>query len=249
MNNKIFYPNLPQNRINHCLIGSKYSEEIKELTELNIKCLQLKENHLLDEEINSHADILSFNFGNGKILLNKASIGESDLKKLGFEIIETDIIKSPYPDDISLNAALIKNKIVCNSKFVAEEILHFARENGIEVINTKQGYSRCSLCIVKENAVITEDSSLAYLLKKCQFDVLQINPGHIYLSDKHYGFIGGASAKLSKTEIYFSGDLKSHPDYCSIIQFLSKYNVNPIFSTERRLRDFGGIVSLTESVI
>ena len=126
------------------------------------------------------------------------------------------------------------------------EIIDFANSNNIEIINTKQGYSKCNLCIVNENTVITEDKGLACLLKNCQYNVLLISSGDVYLSDAHCGFLGGASCKVSPDKMYFSGDLSKHRDYESIINFLKLYNVKPIYNKSRKLTDFGGIIQLTE---
>ena len=240
---------LPKGAVKHCLIGSKYIEEINELKELDIECLTLNPNPLLEDEINNHADILSFNFGNGQVLLNNGSIGEAELKKIGIEtVFYNSKISSPYPNDIPLNVAFIGSQIICNRIFTAKEIIDFANRNNIEIINTKQGYSKCNLCVVNENAIITEDKGLARLLKNYQFDVLLISSGYIYLSDSHYGFLGGASCKVSSDKMYFSGDLSSHRDYESIINFLDLYNVKPIYNKSRRLTDFGGIIQLTEKI-
>ena len=76
-------PNLPQNKVKHSLIGSKYIEEIAELQSLHVVCLPLTENIALEQEINSHADILCCNIGNGEILINDGSIGEGQLEKIG----------------------------------------------------------------------------------------------------------------------------------------------------------------------
>ena len=249
MINLIKTPCLPNGTVKHCLIGRKYSDEIKELVELGIECLTLNSNSLLEEEISNHADILSFNFGNGQVLLNTGSIGEDELKKIGLNpIFYNKEIRSPYPNDIPLNVAYTGKHIICNSNYAAKEILNFADKNNIEIINTKQGYSKCNLCIVSDNAVITEDKGLACLLKNYQYNVLLISCGDIYLSDAHYGFLGGASCKISRDKMYFSGDLSSHRDYESIISFLDLYNVKPIYNKSRRLTDFGGIIQLTEKI-
>ena len=240
---------LPKGAVTHCLIGSKYIEEINELNELGIECLTLNANPLLEEEINSHADILAFNFGNGQVLLNNGSIGENELKKIGIEpVIYDNKISSPYPNDIPLNVAFTGKHIISNSTYTAKEIIDFAHKNNIEIINTKQGYSKCNLCIVDENAVITEDKVLACLLKNYQFDVLLISSGDIFLSHTHYGFLGGASCKIAPDKMYFSGDLSRHRDYESVINFLELYNVKPIYNKSRKLTDFGGIIQLTEKI-
>jgi len=240
-------PCLPKNAVKHCLIGEKYTEEINELNELGVECLALNKNTLLDDEINNHADILSFNFGNGQAILNKGSIGEEELKNIGIQpVFYSFEVSSPYPNDIPLNVAFTGKNIIGNSKFTAKEIIDFAHSNNIEIINTKQGYSKCNLCIVSNNAVITEDEGLAHLLKIYQYNVLLISSGDIILSESHYGFLGGASCKISSDKMYFSGDLSRHKDYKRIIDFLELYNVEPIYNKTRKLTDFGGITQLTE---
>lgn len=249
MNRIIKIPCLPENNVKHCLIGERYTEEISELKELGIECITLKKNNLLDDEISCHADILAFNFGNGQVLLNRGIIGESELNKIGLEpIVSRAESSSPYPDDIPLNVAFTGKYIVCNSIYTAREIIGFAKQNNVEIINTRQGYSKCNLCIVSKDSVITEDKGLASLLKNYQFNVLLISSGDIYLSDAHYGFLGGASCKISQNKMYFSGNLERHRDYKAIVNFLKLYNVEPIYNKSRKLTDFGGIVQLTEEI-
>jgi len=242
-------PNLPNGKTKHCLIGKKYTDEIKELTELGIECIKVNENPLLTEEINSHADILCFNYGNGQVEASNGAVGEDKLKKLGISCLLYDsVISLPYPYDIPLNVAYIESSIICNTKHTSKSIIDFANQKKLTVIDTKQGYARCNLCIVDKKAVITEDDGLASLLKKYQFDVLQIASGDVYLSKEHYGFLGGASCKLSKEEIYFSGNIEHHRDYEEIIKFLNKYHIKPIYNKNRNLRDFGGVIQLTEEI-
>lgn len=248
MYKRLSKPNLPQKTIKHCLIGEKYTTEIEELTALGVKCLTLKANKCLDDEINCHADILAFNFGNGKIVANIASIGEDELKKIGITAVFEDNITSPYPKDILLNSAFINNKIICNTSVTSKKIIDFAEENNIELINIKQGYSKCNICVVSDNAVITEDDGIASLLNFYQIDVLKISKGDIFLSDVHYGFLGGASGKLSKDKIYFSGDISQHRDYLQIVEFLNKHHIESVYNKSRKLRDFGGFIALTEEI-
>lgn len=237
-------PVLPDKIVRKCLIGAEYIDEINELTESGIECITLSEAASLNEEINSHADILCFNCGNNDIIVNAEIAGELNEKIKDFNVIKCSKIKSPYPDDIKLNAALIGNRIICNTNYVGDEIKSFAKTHNIELIHTNQGYAKCSLCVVNENAVITEDDGLAYLLKNYQFDILKITPGYIHLSEKHYGFIGGASGKISCNKMYFSGALNEHPDYNAICDFLNKYSVEPVFNKNRKLSDFGGFIPL-----
>ena len=227
-----------------CLIGSKYTEEIKELNDLGIETILLPLNKNLDEEINNHADILSFKLNNDKLIIDSNAVGEINSKLKEYECIACCNISSPYPADVKLNIAKIGNRIICNTKYVSEIVMQYAEKNNQEIVHTAQGYTKCSLCILSDNAVITEDVSLSSLLKKYQIDVLTIKPGYVTLSDKHFGFIGGAACMISDKEMYFSGNISLHPDYCKIIEFLNKYGVKPVFNKNRVLRDFGGLIML-----
>ena len=227
-----------------CIIGSKYIDEINELTSLGIECITINASPDLEKEINSHADILCCRASDNIIFADNSIAGELSKKIKDYSIIPVNDIKSPYPGDVKLNVAFLGNNIICNSKYIAKEISDFCNLNNIQIIKTKQGYTKCNLCVLNEKAVITEDNGLAYLLKNYQFNVLKIQPGFVHLSDKHYGFIGGASGKVSEHQMYFSGDLRKHPDYEEILSFLNKYNIKPVFNKNRQLNDFGGFIPL-----
>lgn len=226
------------------IIGSEYVDEINELKELGCQIITFNGTSELEAEINQHADINVFNCGNGDLIVNSDIIGEIEPFLADFSLIPCKGIKSPYPDDIKLNCALIGKYLLCNTKYVADEIRSFCEQNDIRFLHTNQGYSKCSVCVLNDNAVITENDTIASLLKNYQIDVLLIKGGYVCLSDKHHGFIGGASGMINESTVYFSGDISAHPDYDSIIKFLDKYNIKPVFNKSRKLSDFGGFIKL-----
>lgn len=226
------------------IVGEKYTEEIKELRDLGYKLITFSPPENLSEEISSHADINVFGFCDGTLFINESIKDETGESEGSFGRVYVNGISSPYPNDIKLNCALIGRNLLCNTKYVAKEILQYAEDNNIRIIHTNQGYSKCSVCVVSDNAVITEDDGIAYLLKNYQIEVLKITKGNVYLSDDHYGFIGGASGMLNDTELYFSGDISSHPDYDKILEFLNKHHIKPVFNKNRRLNDFGGFIKI-----
>ncbi len=237
-------PILPETRIKACIIGEGNYNEINELTDLGIKCITFSKSSVLDNEISGHADIIIFNCGNGNILAQSSVAGELQSKLTNYNVIPVNGIQSPYPKDIGLNALFDGRRLFCNSKYVNEELKSFCIENNIEIIHTNQGYTKCSVCAVSNNAIITEDDGLASLLKNYQFDVLKLKKGFVGLSDRHYGFIGGAAAKISDTELYLSGDISSHLDYVEFKEFCNKYGISLIYNKNRPLNDFGGIISV-----
>lgn len=241
-------PNLPDGKVVHCLVGAVYNDVIAELKNLGITPISVGGSEKLEEEIRFHADINACCLSNGRLLLNDDIAGEFNNNLLNLRVETVRNINSPYPYDVRLNALFLGERIICNPKTVSSEILLFANENDYEIIPTKQGYSRCAICVVNKNAIITEDSGLTSLLKNYQIDVLSVSQGNVFLSKSHCGFLGGASGKVDKDKIYFNGNLEKHKNYNEIKSFLYNYNVEPVFNSARPLADFGGLIPLTESL-
>ena len=243
-------PNLPQNKICHCVISENATEAIKFLNDLGIKTLLTEKSVKLDDEIAFHSDTQFLYCGKKTALIapNQVSLG-ANIERLGcrVEVAEFEPF-SPYPDDILLNQTFLNELFVGNLKFASEKALNFAKTNKMMLLNTKQGYSKCSICIINEKAIITEDNGMATLLKNSQVEVLKIKPDYIQLSDKHSGFLGGASGKISKNEIFFNGNIEEHPDFKVISDFLNRHNVKPVYDKSYKLTDIGSIIPITEKI-
>lgn len=241
-------PHLPKSRVTTLVIGEKYKKTAEYLNALGIKTLTLSENAHLDSEISCHADMLTLHLGENNFVLDAGQkILAEHLTECGANVILQKGIGSPYPNDTILNKLILKGKIYGNFKHTNISNTAFLPEN-TEKINVNQGYTKCSVCVVSENAVICDDKGIANLLKKSQIDVLEIEKGNIYLSDTHCGFIGGASFKISENLMYFDGNLQEHKNFKEITDFLKKYRVEPVFDASRRLSDIGGAVLLTEQL-
>ena len=115
----------------------------------------------------------------------------------------------------------------------------------IKRVSVRQGYSKCSILPVSESAVITDDESVYNSLKN-HVDVLLISKGDVDLAGHEYGFIGGASAKISNDEIFFFGNIEAHRNYNKIHEFLKKHGCTMIYDKNLLLTDFGGLVTLVE---
>ena len=129
---------------------------------------------------------------------------------------------------------------------ISKEILKFAETNNLIIVNTNQGYSRCSVCVVNENAIITDDKSIFTAAQFFFNDVLFISKGSIKLDGYDCGFIGGCCGKIDKYKLAFNGAIESHKDYKKIIDFLSRNSIECIELNQNRLTDIGGILPLIE---
>lgn len=112
----------------------------------------------------------------------------------------------------------------------------------------KQGYSKCSICVLSENAIITSDNVIHKRAVANGIDSLLISQGFIDLPGFDYGFIGGASFKISKNKIAFTGHLDKHPDKERIFSFLSLHNIKPVYITEKAVFDIGSGIQIVEKI-
>ncbi len=238
-------PNLPQGKVSLAAISEEAGESIKKLNSLGIEIIQIRKNPNLPLPVDSHADLQILHAKNNKFLLYEhLFIGESE--KLFNQKIISQKAGNKYPDDVRLNCAIIGDKIICNIKTVAREVLEFAYQNGFTIINVKQGYSRCSVCIINENTIITDDESIYSAAGKFLNDVQFISKGSIGLKGYNYGFIGGCCGKIDKDIIAFNGAIESHKDYKLIIDCLNRNDVKCIELHNNPLYDIGGIIPICE---
>ncbi|MBR7082213.1 MAG: hypothetical protein IKI49_05895, partial [Oscillospiraceae bacterium] len=121
------------------------------------------------------------------------------------------------------------------------KILKYAQNAGLELINVRQGYTRCSCVVVDDSALITSDSGVAAALSgRRDLEVLKIREGFVALDGFEYGFLGGASGRIGR-DVIFNGDLSDHPDGEIIRDFIESRGL-AVRTFPWRLRDIGSII-------
>jgi hypothetical protein len=113
-------------------------------------------------------------------------------------------------------------------------------------VSFKQGYAKCSVIPVKENAFITSDKSIYKKLTEMKFDCLYADGRGIRLNGYSNGFIGGCVGKVSKDLIVFTGNIELHNDYTSIRDFCRNHGVEIYSLSTEPLYDYGGLLPVSE---
>lgn len=253
MEELLITPGLPDFKVTAVVVSCENKKVIKALNNLGIFTLEVPRNPLLEDSISAHSDCELIQLSNKQFfvdyfvytaIVNYLTIN-SDLSDIKITAIG-ESIKSPYPNDIKLNCKLIGNKIICNSKHIADEIISFSQNNNIQLIHVNQGYSGCSTIVLNNSAVITDDTSIHNAVSKHRIDSLLITKGSVKLKNHEYGFIGGTCGFIDKNLLAFTGNLESHDDAELIIQFLNKYGIKYINLNDGALVDIGGIIPLTQ---
>lgn len=213
------------------------------LRELCIKTVEVKENARLAAPVRSHADMNICPMLNGDVFILKQQRELYDsLVRAGINVLPA--FSEPgenYPDDVLLNCLLLGGRLYCNLTAVDKNLKDYCALNGVELAGVRQGYVRCSVCVVDEKSVITADRGLCGAFEENDIDVLRISGGNIRLDGYDTGFIGGCAAKLSDNEILFTGKLSGHPDNLRIRSFIESRNIKIIECDNDELVDIGGI--------
>ena len=239
-------PNLPQNKVTTVFADVDNNALKSIFNKFAIKVVSATENKLLDAPISKHADILANYVGKSTFL---ADINQVELcnfiEDYDGKSVLIDNIQSPYPNDCLLNFADIGDYIICNKSILTEQIVKYLPKK--EIIDVKQGYSKCSVCICNHNTVITDDISIYNaLLQYDNINSLLVEKGSVRINEYNYGFIGGCCGLIDKNLLLFNGDLSTHTDFDKIEKFLYDNNVKYIDIKGKPLTDIGSIIPITE---
>lgn len=192
------------------------------------KILSVLGSPYLDGGIASHADLFMCKMGSQP----------DSLLFMG----DPSIPKSPYPLDIPYNAVCTGTYFIHNLAYSQNALLQKAKELGMNMIHVRQGYTKCNTVIVNENSLITSDQGIYKTLEgHSDIDCLLVQSGHVCLPGYSTGFIGGASGRIGE-RILFHGNLKAHPNYIQIRQFIETRRLEPVWFPEFPLTDIGSII-------
>ena len=228
----------------YVIIDKRMPQECKNtLYALSFNAIEFPPFSALSESVSAHPDMLLF-WGD-KIFCHRSYYNEaknvldtvSDIS--GIEIAFSDENISPkYPNDILFNAVQIGNNVFGKTDSISNLVIQYAVQNELTLVNIKQGYTKCSVCKVSENAIITADVGIAKAAKSHGIDVLKISHGHIALDGCDYGFIGGASGS-DGANTYFCGNIDLHPDGESIKAFCKAHGRPAVSLGKNLLYDVG----------
>lgn len=227
--------------------GRIYNSAYKIFKKLNINVIPTVPCKEVQEPISYHPDIVMHPINHNTLIVapNVFEYYYENLSKLGIKIIQGEKkLNKKYPDDIAYNVGRIHNFAIHNFKYTDEKLKYYLKRENLELIHVKQGYTKCSMAIVDNKAIITSDYPIYEKLKDLGIDVLFISPGYIRLDGYDYGFIGGTCGNLSKKHMIFSGKISQHPDKEKILNFLKKYNKKVIWLDNEEIIDVGTIISL-----
>lgn len=200
------------------------------------KIIKLPPFSKLQEPIASHADILIFKEKN-KLFVPREYHQQNSSLFFGIEVecIDEELGRE-YPNDIYLDALAVGDNLICKEKYTSKKI-----KQGKRIIDVKQGYARCSVCLLNNGAAITADQKIGKCLGELGTEVLMLESGSIVLLGYSYGFIGGACTVINNRVIFF-GNIEEHPQGKAILDFVSRHGFKAEYPKDFPVTDFGSAI-------
>ena len=239
-------PHLPQGRVYQLILGEKYEKVLSgSLLRRNITPIWLNSNKYVDERLSGHCDLMAVHLG-GNVLAVQSDIARDCELINNVKLMQTAPPKRPeYPYDAGLNICIVGDKLIYNPKSADPNII--SKISGI-TLSCKQGYTKCSVCVVDENSIITADDKIAATASVAGMNVLRISEKITALDGFEHGFIGGASFKINRNEMAFTGIINDSTERRHIECFLNERGVRAVYLTYEPLFDIGSAIPITEEI-
>lgn len=171
------------------------------------------------------------------------------LSPYGFEIISgKKNVGSNYPSDCAYNVGIVGKKCFLAKGVCDEHLYDILISEGYEIIEVKQGYSKCSICPVDENTFITGDYGIAKKGRENGFEVLLIENDKIFLPPFRNGFWGGSCGMGDCDTLLVNGDISLIPSGDKIKRFLDSKNIKIKKLKEGQVVDIGSIIPLMTGI-
>lgn len=195
-----------------------------------------------DSRISSHPDLVISIIDDTLIIDENAHANiYKQLDSLGVPyIVGSSRLAAAYPKDIAYNAVITKDFFIHKLADTNPLLSMHSMYTHKKMISVKQGYTKCSTVVVKDDSIITSDQGI-YKAAKDFMNILLVEPGHVFLEGFDSGFLGGASGSLDDM-VVFHGDLSGHPDFLRIKSFVEAEQKKLLYFKEFPLTDIGSIL-------
>ena len=222
-------------------------DQLRALMMRGFRVVALPPSPSLSAPIASHPDMLIARVG-GEMVTSSAycELAGAEISEI-FDITKAkmhftaDEHGEKYPTDVIFNSLVMGGKLFARLDSLSPHLKTLAKEKGLRLVDTRQGYPACTVLKLSDEAAITADRGMAEVLAREGVRVYTIDDGGISLPPYEYGFIGGSGGAYNGT-VYFLGDAAAHPSYDKIAAALEAEGLRAVMLGSGTLRDLGGII-------
>ncbi len=245
-------PNLPTEAVTAVVIDGRTPQSMRDRLKMHdIEVIATEAHPDVYPAVAFHPDIMLHHIG-GNVLVyapnTPAALLEA-LNKKGLKLLEgKTFLGNKYPGTIAYNVARVGKYAFHNTRYTDPLVKELLEAEGVELVHTNQGYTKCLTCVVDANSIITSDQDIARRAYESGLDVLLIEPDKsIRLEPLDMGFIGGATGLINQKRLAVAGNLSFHKNYKKIMDFLSLKCSDVVMLNDDNLIDIGTIIPIEQT--
>lgn len=222
------------------IISYKASEAFKNFLQSNdFSFIETIPNPNLDQRIDDHPDLSLFKLTEDTIIVDEGVYDYYKEKLVGYNVIKGEKVGEKYPRDSIYNIVRLKDYYIHND-ITESNIENYFKENRVNHLKVKQGYTRCSIIPLK-NKLITSDYGIYKALRE-KIAIKLVDNDEVILDGFAQGFLGGTCG-LVGNKLIFTGDITRHRAYPVIKGLCDRENIDIIYP-ETNLVDLGSIIEI-----
>lgn len=242
-------PNSPEAPAALAVVDGRIAGKIEScLLNKGIRLIKTQKHPGVLDAVSYHPDIMLHHIGGNRIVYAPGT-GHKLLQELesnGFCLVQGSTKLTPvYPGDIPYNGTRVGNYFFHYLEYTDPILLNELEKSNVELVNVKQGYTKCSVAVINENSIITADPAIAGEAAKRDIRALLISPQkNILLPGLDYGFIGGSSGLIGKGSWAVFGKAEKLPAFFQIQEFLNKENCQILSLSDEEVIDYGTLITI-----
>lgn len=222
------------------IISYKASEAFKNFLLANdFSFIETIPNPNLDQRIDDHPDLSLFKLTDDTIIVDEGVYDYYKETLAGYNVIKGEKVGEKYPRDSIYNIVRFKDYYIHND-ITERNIENYFKENRVNHLKVKQGYTRCSIIPLK-NILITSDYGIYKALRE-KIAIKLVDNDEVILDGFAQGFLGGTCG-LVGNKLIFTGDITRHRSYPVIKGLCNRENIDIIYP-ETTLVDLGSIIEI-----
>lgn len=216
------------------------------LNKFNINSFPSFESKILKGAVKTHPDMSLFKYDDETLIASQESF---DYYNEIFKNTKINIINAnedpheKYPSDVKFNALRAGEHLICKKDVCAESIIKRFDVN--KIINSSQGYVKCSVIDVGSEYFASDDKYLYEIIKSLGKKCILLDKGFVKIKDYDYGFIGGASG-YARDKIFLTGKIINEANRIRLEEFSREINKELIYLTEYDIFDIGTLMIMEE---
>lgn len=229
------------------IVDRAYYDIIRDkLSEFNIKVYPSFESKILKGAVKTHPDMSIFKYDEETLFTSQESF---DYYNEIFKNTKINIINAnedpleKYPSDVKFNALRVADHLICKKDVCAKSIIKRFDDN--KIINSSQGYVKCSIIDVGSEYFVSDDKYLYEIIKSLGKKCILLDKGFVKIKDYDYGFIGGASG-YARDKIFLTGKIINEANRIRLEEFAREINKELIYLTEYDIFDIGTLMIMEE---